>query len=160
MLPELEAAQNMLKYLHHHAKQELEGLDEEGLNWTPPGVDAVNSIYGLALHIASSQVSFAAALIGERLKLEIPDLEKGGNLFQLHGNSAEQARTLLRQAAEITNQAFEKVTPEHLAAAAALPGGGKGNGHSWVQLMVMHAGEHVGHMSLTRQLYQSHVQAG
>lgn len=62
MLPELEAAQNMLKYLHHHAKQELEGLDEEGLNWTPPGVDAVNSIYGLALHIASSQVSFATGL--------------------------------------------------------------------------------------------------
>lgn len=155
MLSELEAAQNMLKYLYHHAKKDLEGLDEEGLNWVPEGVEVVNSIYGLALHIASTQVAFVGALVGEKIKLEVPNLAEVGNVFKIRGSSAEQAKDLLRQAAEITNQVFAKVTPDHLEAVTTLPGGGKGNGHSWVQLMLMHTGEHVGHMSLTRQLYEA-----
>ena len=154
MLSELEAAQNMMKFSHRQIKNVLEGLDEEGLNWVPEGVDAVNSIYGLIMHIASSQVAFMGRLAKEDLHLEIPQLGEGGSVFQVHGNSAESAGAVLRQAAELTNGVFERVTPEMLEAEATLPGGGKGNGHSWVQLMVMHTGEHVGHLSLTSQLYR------
>ncbi len=153
MLPELETAQNLLKFLHHQAKNQLKGLDKEGLNWTPPGVEATNSIYGLAVHIAWSQVAFAAAVAKEKLRLEVAGLDEGGSVFKLNGTSAEEAIALLRQAAETTNQVFEKLTEEHLTAETTLPGGGKGHGRSWVQLMIMHSGEHVGHMSLTRQLY-------
>ena len=67
----------------------------------------------------------------------------------------EQAKTILRQAAELTNAVFENLTAEQLDVETTLPGGAKGTGHSWVQLMLMHTGEHMGHMSLTRQLYQS-----
>ncbi len=158
MLPELEATQNMLKYVHHQAKSQLEGLDETGLNWVPEGVEAVNSIYGLALHIASSQVTFASMLAGEKFRLEIPELEKGSDALKLHGTSPDRARDLLRQAAQITNQVFEQLTEERLAAETTLPGGGKSNNHGWVVLMVSHAAEHEGHMALTRQLYQSQLQ--
>lgn len=155
MLAELEAAQGLLKYLHHHVKIELEGLDEAGLNWVPAGVAATNSLYGLTLHIATSQVAFAGALAHQKLRLDIPGLAEVETVFQLRGTSVEQTKTILRQAAELTNEVFENVTLEQLDAETTLPGGGKGTGHSWVQLMVMHTGEHMGHMSLTRQLYQS-----
>jgi uncharacterized damage-inducible protein DinB len=154
MLPELEAAQGLLKYVHYQIKTQLEGLDEEALNWVPEGVEKVNSIYGLAMHIATSQVAFAGAVAKEKLNLEIPGLEKDGSVFKVHGASVDQAKALLRQAAEITNQIFEKLTPEQLEAETTLPGGGKGTGRSWICLMLTHGGEHVGHMSLTRQLYQ------
>jgi len=152
MLAELEAAQGLLKYLHHQAKTHLEGLDEAGLNWRPEGVSATNSIYGLTLHIASSQVAFASMLAGEKLELELDELEKAGDMLKIQGTSAERAKNLLRQAAQITNQVFEKLTPERLAAETILPGGGKSNNHSWVLLMLSHSAEHLGHMALTRQL--------
>ena len=76
MLPELIAAQGLLKYLHHHIKTELEGLDETGLNWVPEGVEATNSLYGLTLHIATTQVAFAGALAHQKLRLDIPGLEE------------------------------------------------------------------------------------
>lgn len=159
MLPELEAAQAILKYLHHHAKTELQGLDAEGLNWTPPGVAETNSLYGLAMHIASTQVAFAGALVHERLNLAVPESEEDpktfGKFLKNTGETADTVIAYLRQAAQITNEVFERVTPEMLERTATLPGGSKGVGHNWVQLMLMHAGEHVGHMSLTRQLYQS-----
>ena len=154
MLAELEAAQSLMKYLHYHAKLELDGLDENGLNWTPEGVEEVNSIYGLALHIASSQVAFAAMLAGEKLRLELPELEKDGNIFKVQGASSERARDLLRQAALLTNEVFEKVTQERLDQETTLPGGAKSTNHGWVALMLSHTGEHVGHMALTRQLYK------
>ncbi len=157
MLTELAAAQGLMKYLHHQVKNQLDGLDETALNWTPEGVEGVNSIYGLALHIASTQVAFAAAVAHEKIRLEIPEFTKGSDILQLRGESAEQAKGYLRQAAEITNRIFENLTPEQLEAEAVLPGGGKGTGHSWIQLMLMHTGEHLGHISLTRQLYQRHL---
>lgn len=159
MLPELEATQVLLKYFYHHAKQELEGLDEAGLNWVPAGVDAVNSIYGLALHIASSQIAFASALSGEKLRLELPELEKGADIFKLHGASVDRAKDVLRQAAQIINQVFEKLSPERLDVETTLPGDIKSNNHAWVLLMVSHTAEHVGHMALTRQYYDAQ-QAG
>lgn len=157
MLPELLAVQGMMKYLHHHAKAELEGLDEEGLNWTPPGVEAVNSIYGLALHIAETQVIFAGMTIGQKLRLDIPELAQsnGTKALQVRGDSVDSVRALLRQAAELTNQAFEQATPEQLDKETTLPGGGKATCHSWPVIMVSHTAEHVGHMSLTRQLYNA-----
>lgn len=158
MLPELAAAQGMLKYLHHRVKTDLQDLDAEGLNWTPPGVDETNSIYGLALHIASTQVAFAGALVGEPLRLDIPELTGEGRkahakVLKSVGDTADTAISYLRQAAQITNEVFERVTPEMLEREAILPGGSKGIGHNWVQLMMMHGGEHIGHMGLTRQLY-------
>ena len=153
MLPELEAIKRMLQYSHHHINAALEELDEEGLNWVPTGVEATNSVYALALHIAWTQVAFAGAMLGERLRLEIPELEKGSTGLNLRGTSAERAKELLRKAAEVSNEAFEKATPEHLVAEATLPGGGKGTGRSYAVLMVSHTAEHVGHMELTRQLY-------
>lgn len=155
MLPELEAAQGLLKYLHHQVKTQLEGLDEAGLNWQPTGVEKVNSIYALALHIASSQVAFAAMLAGEKLELELDEAEKGSDMLRLAGTSAERAKNLLRQAAQLTNEVFEKLTLERLALDTILPGGGKSNNHSWVLLMISHAAEHAGHMALTRQLLLS-----
>jgi uncharacterized damage-inducible protein DinB len=155
MLPELEAAQTLLKYSYSHAKKDLEGLDEAGLNWVPQGIAAVNSLYGLALHIATSQVAFAAALAGEKIQLELPELEKGADIFKLHGATAERAINLLRQATQITNQVFEKLTSEQLDAETSLPGGVKSNKHGWVMLLVSHTAEHVAHMALTRQLYDA-----
>ncbi len=157
MLAELEAAQGMLKYLNHHIKAELEGLDETGLNWVPEGVEATNSIYGLALHIAYSQVAFANALDGIKRRLSGLDKlkESAGvsDVFKMRGTSVESAKALLKEAAGIVNEVFSSLTSEQLEVPATLPGGGSGTGHSWVQLLIMHTGEHVGHMSLTRQLY-------
>jgi hypothetical protein len=158
MLSELATAQGMLKYLYVHVKEHLEALDETGLNWTPPGIEATNSVYGLALHIAQTQVLFASKLSGQKLRLDIPELEKDGSALKLHGISPEQAVSLLRQAAAIVNEVFEAATPEQLEIPTTLPGGSASIGHSWAHLLIMHTAEHYGHIALTHQLYQQYQQ--
>jgi DinB superfamily len=153
MLPELEAVQGLLKYVHHQAKDQLKGLDEEGLNWTPAGVAEVNSIFGLTVHVATSQVAMCAAAVGVDVKLDVPELEAEHNGLKAVGTSAERAIELLRLAAEKTNEMFEQITAETLDREIGMPGGGKRPARYLIQVLLSHASEHVGHMSLTKQLY-------
>lgn len=123
------------------------------MNWTPQGVEKVNSVYGLALHIASSQVAIAAMSAGVEAKLDIPELEEGNYPLKAVGSSADRALELLRKAAEMTNEIFEQVSAEQLEAEITMPGGTKRSARFGFMLLISHAAEHVGHMSLTKQLY-------
>jgi DinB superfamily len=154
MLPELEAIQNILKYNHHQIKQVLAGLDEEGLNWTPAGVDKVNSVYGLVLHCASAQVMFLALAAGQDVKLDIPELVEGDHPLKAVCVSADRAIELLRQSAQMSNELFEKFTPEILDHEVNMLGGGMRPARFLLPIMVAHGAEHIGHMALTKQLYE------
>lgn len=166
MLPEVQAYLNMIETVRGQVVRLLEEVEAEALDWRPLAGDdhATNSLAVLAAHVAGSEHFWIAEVIGQRQATRIRAQE-----FETR---AADAATLLARLAAVASETREVLAEldeadlgqERVARPLSGPDG-RAEEHTagvrWTLLHVVeHSALHLGHMQLTRQLWQARQQRG
>ena len=133
-------------------RQALDGLEGEALNWRPVG-DESSSIYMLVSHMMGMAGGMCAIARGEE-----PQRDRAAE-FAATGTNADDLRTLIDDTQAKVEQALETVTEEMLSATREFVGN-ESTGAGMLLVMTRHLGEHLGHVALTRQLWEQLEAAG
>lgn len=151
MIAEVEQYLKMIEDLRRQVQEIIVGLSAQALNWRPvegEGDHATNSLAVLAAHVAGAEHFWIAEVIGQQ-----PATRRREAEFKIR---TEGAGELLQRLS-----AVHKETREVLAELdeAALAGSRDVQGRTvpvrWAILHVIdHTALHLGHMQLTRQLWQ------
>ncbi len=140
----------LFEQVHDEIRTEIEGLDEAGLNWSPgPGA---NSIATLVTHLVGSEAETLRTVAGI-VAVRHRDAEFVGAT-----RTVEEIRGELDGADELVASLRAEIDDQRLRAMVALPtlpGDERRSGLTWLVGNYGHAREHVGHMQLTKQLYQA-----
>lgn len=141
----------ILETMHDEFTRALDGLTEEGLNWTPG--EGMNSLAVLAVHSAGAERFW----IGD-VALSEPRSRDRSSEFQTQLMSGEAARARLDAALQYARSAAERLTVADLAAVRTHPRNGREITVSWALLHALeHTAMHAGHAQLTRQLWDAHA---
>lgn len=137
-----------LKELHDEVRSAFEGLPGSALDWTPyPGF---NSITVLAVHIAGAErywISDVVAGIDSNRDREAE--------FLSHGIDPDELAERLSDSWAFVRSVLSGFTQEDLDAVRISPRDGKEITVSWALGHVLkHTALHVGHLQVTRQLWQ------
>ena len=133
-------------------RQALDGLEGEALNWRPVG-DESSSIYMLVSHMMGMAGGMCAIARGEE-----PQRDRAAE-FAATGTNADDLRALIDDTQAKVEQALETVTEEMLSATREFVGN-ESTGAGMLLVMTRHLGEHLGHVALTRQLWEQLEAAG
>ena len=133
-------------------RQALDGLEGEALNWRPVG-DESSSIYMLVSHMMGMAGGMCAIARGEE-----PQRDRAAE-FAATGTNADDLRALIDDTQTKVEQALETVTEEMLSATREFVGN-ESTGAGMLLVMTRHLGEHLGHVALTRQLWEQLEAAG
>jgi len=136
-------------------KQVVEGMDAQGLNWNPlPG--EANSLYAIVAHMCASE----PALIHRRIRGQPAE---GGqeDPFAARGDDPQELLGRLDQVEQTTHSLMEGLTAEDLERVID-PGGGRPSRtlREWINVHLRHQAIHLGHMEITKQLYEAGVVTG
>ena len=135
----------------------VEGVPAEALNWKPGG-EETNSIAVLATHVLHStrswlSVAVAGTELGGRDREFLTTEDDPGALLRLVDEMSAECTVLLRDAGDVDWSATRKID------ALAWDPDVKEVPAAWALLHALeHLGQHVGHCSLTRQLWQNRVE--
>ena len=153
MIPELDHYAQAFDRLHTEAANALEGLPAEALNWRPlEGDESTNSLAMTAAHMAGSERFWVGEVAGEQPAHRDRDAE-----FRARAASADELKALLDQAVALTRETLGRLPPEKLE--ETVTARDRTVTRRWAVLHALeHIAVHVGHMQLTRQLWQA--QAG
>lgn len=150
MPTEAEACIERLDYLRNEVKKELRDMTPEALNWRPTPADT-NSPYAIANHIAGIEAQWIHQFVGG---LEIQRSREAE--FAAKGNSVADLNAMLDRAGDTTRRVLRTLSAEDLAKTKSPAPGREQLSYRWVVLhTIEHMGQHLGHLSLTRQLYHS-----
>ena len=127
-------------------RQALDGLEGEALNWRPVG-DESSSIYMLVSHMMGMAGGMCAIARGEE-----PVRDRAAE-FAAAGTKSDALLKLIDDTQSRVEQAFETMTEEMLTDTRAFAAG-ESTGAGLLVLMARHLGEHLGHVALTRQLWE------
>jgi uncharacterized damage-inducible protein DinB len=151
MLAELKTCLELLEGLREAAAACIEGLPAEALNWRPlEGTDEneTNSLAATFAHLTGSQRYWVGQIVGGRDARRVREAE-----FRV---TAEDAGELLRQLEAtyaLLREVLAGVTAEQLD--EAVDTGRRTVTRRWAMLHALeHGALHVGHMQLTRQLWE------
>ena len=133
-------------------RQALDGLEGEALNWRPVG-DESSSIYMLVSHMMGMAGGMCAIARGEE-----PQRDRAAE-FAATGTNADDLRALIDDTQTKVERALETVTEEMLSATREFVGN-ESTGAGMLLVMTRHLGEHLGHVALTRQLWEQLEAAG
>ncbi len=132
----------------------LEGLAPEALNWRPLETgdqDVTNSLAVLVTHAAGAVEYWVVQVAGGR-----PVARNRAAEFQARATDVEALRQRLAAACEAAGQALQGLRPEHLD--EVVEGRDRQVARRWALLhAVQHSSLHLGHMQLTRQLWDAHA---
>ena len=150
MTPELELYAQTLQRLHTEAAATVTGLPLAALNWRPlEGDESTNSLAMTVAHMAGSERYWVGEVAGERPAHRDRDAE-----FRVSVASAEELTALLDQALTVTREALSSLPPEKLDDMVSLRE--RTVSKRWAVLhAIEHLATHVGHMQLTRQLWEA-----
>ena len=126
-------------------RQTLDGLEGEALNWRPVG-DESSSIYMLVSHMMGMAGGMCAIARGEE-----PQRDRAAE-FAAAGTKSEALLKLIDDTQSRVEQALETITEDMLTDTRAFAAG-ESTGAGLLVLMARHLGEHLGHIALTRQLW-------
>jgi uncharacterized damage-inducible protein DinB len=147
MLAIFEAYLELLESLYANIHQAIAGLPPEALDWTP-GPD-MNSIGILTAHVAGSTRFWIGDIVGGDPSGRNRDAE-----FETHQVDAETLAARLEAVLAHTRTILARLTLADLETKRLSPRHGEEYGVSWILLHVLeHTGIHVGHIQLTRQLW-------
>jgi hypothetical protein len=151
----LASAAYVLKDDFAELRAAVDGLPDEALNWRPGGEDT-NSVAVLVTHVLHSTRSWISTAVGAPLPDRDRDAEfrvtaeRTPELLSLLDGLGVQILALLNDAGEIdwaanrkTHMRPDPTLPDYVPASFALL-------HA-----IEHFGQHVAHVSLTRQLWES-----
>lgn len=142
--PTAAAIMQHLRARHRELAKQLEGLDEAGLNWRPG--TGTNSIYEILTHSLDTERDLTSSVAGDRVQ---PD-----HHFDVQGTQAQATERLARAGQDLETylssisdgdmgrelEVFNR--PRTVASSLALA--------------LSHSAEHVGHIQLTRQMWEQH----
>ncbi len=146
---------SLFSKLHQQLRHETSGLDGDALNWEP--TDGANSIATIVVHLVGSEAETlraVAGLAGERDR----DAE-----FRRGTLDCSQVSQLLNEADDLLREVSPHIGTDRLEAMLILPTLPTVDvrpGLTWLVGNCGHAREHLGHIQLTRQLYQSRNSSG
>ena len=155
MTAELDNYIDFLKKIEKQALEMLDGLPPEALNWRPlpdaPGVDAhaTNSLAGMAAHLAGSLRHWVGEVAGGRPAHRDRDAE-----FRAEAKEAGELTARVSEAAEFARAVLAKLPPQFLDEMVERNNEPVSRRHAVVHALT-HASVHVGHMQITRQLWEA-----
>ncbi len=155
MNPELQHYLAMLDDLRREVIATLAGLEADGLNWRPiesGGADdhVTNSLSVMAAHVAGAERHWIGEMVGRQ-----PATRHRPDEFQMVAAGSHSLVAALTAAGENSRQVLVLLEPD------AIDGERQIHGHTFtVRWCILHAIEHtalhLGHMQLTRQLWNHH----
>jgi hypothetical protein len=138
--------------LHHQVRHEIADLDDVGLNWSPaPGA---NSIATVITHLVGSEAETLRSVAA------VPQHRDREAEFTGGRRSAEELLRDLREADRLIGELAGRLGGPQLRARLALPtlpAEERRSGLTWLVGNYGHAREHVGHIQVTRQLYETQL---
>ena len=137
---------NQFKIVADDLRRTLDGLEGESLNWRPVG-DESSSICMLVTHMMGMANGMSAIAAGKT-----PNRDRAAE-FAAAGTSIDPLLKLIDDAQQSVQQNLNEVPPEMLSEPRAFMGGESTAGGLLV-MMLRHLGEHLGHVTLTRQLWE------
>ena len=146
MVPEVQEFADRLDQIRRQAREAIQGLDERGLNSTPLDEDT-SSPAVLVHHMAGTERFWLRQIIGGvNIARSRPDE------FVARAATVAALEELLEEAGRTTRQVLSDLTAEQLH--ETRDARGEPRSVQWCLLGVMdHLSGHVGHLQLTRQLY-------
>ncbi len=127
-------------------RQALDGLEGEALNWRPVG-DESSSIYMLVSHMMGMADGLCAIARGEE-----PVRDRAAE-FTAAGTKSDALLKLIDDTQSRVEQALQTMTEEMLTGTRAFAAG-ESTGAGILVLLVRHLSKHLGHVALTRQLWE------
>lgn len=137
------------RQLHQQLRHELDGLDDDALNWTP--VPGANSIATIVRHLLGSEAETLRSVAGTSWERD-RDAE-----FVPSRLTWRDVLVLLDSADELIAEVEPRIDETRLTARfplPTLPADDVRLGLSWLIGNYGHAREHVGQIQLTKQLIQ------
>jgi uncharacterized damage-inducible protein DinB len=154
MDPELEHYAQAFERMHTEAAAAVAGLTAAGLNWRPlAGDESTNSLAVTLTHLAGSERYWVGEVAGERPAHRDREAE-----FRASATSGADLQALLDEAAKVIRETLSSLPPEKLGETVTVPGrdGGRTVSKRWAVVHALeHVAVHVGHMQLTRQLWEA-----
>jgi hypothetical protein len=139
----------LFRQVHDELRDELDGLDDHTLNWTPlPGT---NSIATIVTHLVGSEAETFRCLAGVACERD-RDAEFANQELTRH-----EVLGLLKAADDLITELEPRIDADRLASLLplpTLPSEEARPGLTWLVGNYGHAREHVGHVQLTKQLHQ------
>ncbi len=157
MTSEIDNYLDFLKEMEQGALDTLQGLPPEAVNWRPlpdtraPGADdhITNSLAVVAAHLAGSVRYWIGEVAGGR-----PEHRDRAAEFRVQAGDAAELTALVSGAADYARSVLARLPPEHLDETVERNGKPVGRRHAVVHALT-HAFIHVGHMQMTRQLWDA-----
>jgi hypothetical protein len=139
----------LFRHIHRQLRDELDDLDDDALNWVP--VPGANSIATIITHLVGSEAETLRCIAGVACQRD-RDTE-----FVALMRTRQDLLVLVDRADDLTVELAPRIGAGRLAAVFALPtmpADDLRSGLAWLIGNYGHAREHVGHIQLTKQLYQ------
>lgn len=150
MISFAETFLSLLRSTHDAAKRALTGLPPEALDWVPG--PEMNSLTVLATHTAGAERLLIGTMVGGRATRRNRDEE-----FSAAGATVEDLYRILDEALAESEAVLTELAREDLEKTTRSPISGREFPVSWALLHGLeHTANHVGHMEVTRQLWDLH----
>ena len=151
MDPEAQNYMEILDTLRGRVNAAIEGMDAEELNWAPLNADT-NSPCALASHIAGAETMWIHYMAGGLDVSRDRDAE-----FAATSKSAASLVGLLDKVGATSREVLGKLTSEELGKTRTRPDRPDAQPilvRNSIVHMIEHMAEHVGHLELTKQMYE------
>ncbi len=139
----------LFRQVHDQIREEIEGLDEAGLNWAPgPGT---NSVATIVTHVIGSEAETIRSVVG------IDEPRDRDAEFSHPWQTPADVTSALEQADLLIATLGPQIDSDRLRARVSLPTlppEEERSGLTWLVGNYGHAREHVGQIQLTKQLYR------
>ena len=148
MIPEVQTYVDVLRKARAEVINVLDGLTADALNWHPLP-DETNSPYALAVHLLGAERRWLHFEVGKRKIERDRDAE-----FRARADEIASLRSMFQTVANESEVVLASLTESEMGALR----GSAPDSHSvrWCILHIIeHYSEHLGQMSLTRQLWEN-----
>ena len=147
MSTETDAYIERFDYLTDEFKKALQGISTEELDWAPLSVDA-NSATVLTTHVAGTQIGWVHQVVGGMDITRDRDAE-----FATRGATLDELEALLNRTASTTRTVIDGLSTADLHKLHETADGQRVTTRWAILHTLEHIGQHLGHLTLTRQLY-------
>jgi DinB family protein len=144
--PVVEALVKLFRELHERLRDQVRDLDAGTLNWRP--LPKANSIAVLVTHMMGAEIDVI------RNVRSVPNTRDREAEFRVESDAAKLLE-LIDTADREVEQQLGALTSEELAAMVERGQRGTRPGIEWVLFNYGHSREHLAHIELTKQLYDS-----
>jgi uncharacterized damage-inducible protein DinB len=139
----------LLTHIQERVRAAVADLDAEALNWRPTP-EGTNSIYSLTYHMAGSIVYWTLQVIGGQDVGRDRDAE-----FRAQGTDAAQLLEFFNNGYAKAKEFVAGLTFQDMDRKVATRTFGQRTVRWVLGNIISHQSEHLGHIELTRQLYQA-----